>query len=97
MHSKTLIVVDASRSDVYFLFRLKPLTTEIKKCEKEIAECKWMPLAEFCNLPYYQGLYAARIVAWTDISTGGKASNRSCKTMLAVSMLPGPSQRYRRW
>ena len=42
---------------MYFLFKLKPLTTEIHKCEKEIAEARWMPLEEFCNLPYYQGLY----------------------------------------
>ena len=95
MHNQTLTAVATYRSDMYFLFRLKPLTTEIKKCEKEIAECKWMPLAEFCNLPYYKGLCVTQIVAQTD-SAGGKASNRSCKAMLAVSMLLGPSRRYRR-
>lgn len=28
---------------------LKPLNYQIKKCEKELADCKWMPLTEYTN------------------------------------------------
>jgi ADP-ribose pyrophosphatase YjhB (NUDIX family) len=45
------------RSDLYFLCQLRPLNQEIKKQDSEIAECKWMPLAEFASLPYYTGAY----------------------------------------
>ncbi|CAG5135139.1 unnamed protein product [Candidula unifasciata] len=34
------------RSDLYVLCRLKPLTFELRLCEKEIAACKWMPVQE---------------------------------------------------
>jgi len=45
------------KSDLYFVFRLKPLTTEVVKQESEIAAVKWIPLDELLSLPYYKGLY----------------------------------------
>eukprot|EP01126_Amoeba_proteus_P018788 TRINITY_DN1955_c0_g1_i10.p1 TRINITY_DN1955_c0_g1~~TRINITY_DN1955_c0_g1_i10.p1 ORF type:complete len:296 (-),score=69.53 TRINITY_DN1955_c0_g1_i10:128-916(-) len=45
------------RSDIYFTCLLKPLTMKIKIQEEEISDCMWMPLEEFNNLGYYQGLY----------------------------------------
>jgi len=45
------------KSDLYFVFRLKPLTTEIIKQDSEIAAAKWIGLDELLELPYYKGLY----------------------------------------
>jgi ADP-ribose pyrophosphatase YjhB (NUDIX family) len=45
------------KSDLYFVCLLKPLSSEIKPQEDEIAEAKWMPLDEFVAQPFYQGLY----------------------------------------
>eukprot|EP00054_Salpingoeca_dolichothecata_P021288 m.135943 g.135943 ORF g.135943 m.135943 type:complete len:265 (+) comp23931_c0_seq4:57-851(+) len=36
-------------NDLYFVFRVKPLSTAINICEHEIAAAKWMPLAEFAS------------------------------------------------
>jgi 8-oxo-dGTP pyrophosphatase MutT (NUDIX family) len=38
-------------SDLYLVFALKPLSTEIKKCDREISECKWMPIDEYLAHP----------------------------------------------
>ncbi|KAJ8939839.1 hypothetical protein NQ314_010968 [Rhamnusium bicolor] len=38
-------------SDIYTVVSLKPLSEEIKKCEREIMECKWMDLDEYLNHP----------------------------------------------
>ena len=35
------------KSDIYFVCRLSALSTEITMQEEEIAECLWMPIAEF--------------------------------------------------
>ena len=35
------------KSDIYFVCRLRPLSTEISIQEDEIAECLWMPVAEY--------------------------------------------------
>jgi 8-oxo-dGTP diphosphatase len=35
------------KSDFYFVCRLSPLTHEITPQEAEIAECRWMPVAEY--------------------------------------------------
>ena len=35
------------KSDIYFVCRLRPLSTEISIQEAEIAECLWMPVAEY--------------------------------------------------
>ena len=39
------------KSDLYFVARLRPLTSELKKEDQEIDDCKWMPLAEFYRDP----------------------------------------------
>lgn len=39
-------------SDLYITFVLKPLTLEIKKCEREIDQCKWMDIDEYLNHPH---------------------------------------------
>eukprot|EP01122_Echinamoeba_exundans_P007215 TRINITY_DN2162_c0_g1_i2.p1 TRINITY_DN2162_c0_g1~~TRINITY_DN2162_c0_g1_i2.p1 ORF type:complete len:380 (-),score=48.66 TRINITY_DN2162_c0_g1_i2:116-1255(-) len=44
-------------SDFYFVCLLKPITSEIKKQEDEIADAQWMNLDDFLKLPYYKGLY----------------------------------------
>lgn len=38
-------------SDLYLVFALKPITSEITKCEREIAACKWMKIDEYLNHP----------------------------------------------
>ena len=37
------------KSDIYFVCRLSALSTEITMQEEEIAECLWMPLADFLS------------------------------------------------
>ena len=37
------------KSDIYFVCRLSALSTEITRQEEEIAECLWMPVAEFLS------------------------------------------------
>lgn len=34
-------------SDLYIVFILMPLTTDIVKCEREINDCKWMQIDEY--------------------------------------------------
>ncbi|KAJ8986157.1 hypothetical protein NQ317_005630 [Molorchus minor] len=38
-----------SCSDIYVIVSLKPLSEKIEKCEREIAECKWMDIDEYLN------------------------------------------------
>jgi 8-oxo-dGTP pyrophosphatase MutT (NUDIX family) len=38
------------KSDIYFVSRLKPLSSEIIIQEEEIAECLWMPVKEFFEI-----------------------------------------------
>ncbi|XP_067015100.1 uncharacterized protein [Anabrus simplex] len=38
-------------SDIYIIAGLTPLTLEIKKCDREIADCKWMKIQEFLDHP----------------------------------------------
>lgn len=39
-------------SDLYFVFALKPLSTEIFKCPREIMHCEWMNIDEYLNHPH---------------------------------------------
>lgn len=36
-------------SDVYYVIALTPESEEIKKCDREIADCRWMSLDEFLS------------------------------------------------
>lgn len=38
-------------SDMYIIVSLKPLSENIEKCEREIAECKWMDIDEYLQHP----------------------------------------------
>jgi hypothetical protein len=58
---------------------LKPTTHEIKIQESEIADCKWMPLSEFKELPYSAGLYKV-IHDIEKMSIDGKYSGISVQT-----------------
>jgi ADP-ribose pyrophosphatase YjhB (NUDIX family) len=40
------------KSDIYFICRLRPLTTDIRIQESEIAEAKWMPLEDYLSSEY---------------------------------------------
>ena len=37
------------KSDIYFVCRLRPLSMEITVQEEEIAECRWMPVADYLS------------------------------------------------
>ncbi|XP_063229871.1 uncharacterized protein LOC134534997 [Bacillus rossius redtenbacheri] len=39
-------------SDIYFIVCLKPLSNEIKMCEREIAACQWMKIEDFLKSSY---------------------------------------------
>lgn len=49
------------KSDIYFVCRLTPLTSEIKMQDDEIQECLWMPLDEYLSHDNV-GLFNKRIV-----------------------------------
>ncbi|KAL6073535.1 Nudix hydrolase domain-containing protein [Balamuthia mandrillaris] len=51
------VTASFGRSDLYFVCKLKPLSTNIQMQASEIADCKWMPMKEFMELPHYKGLY----------------------------------------
>jgi len=36
-------------SDLYFIVCLKPTSSEIKMCTRELSKCEWMPLKEYVN------------------------------------------------
>lgn len=36
-------------SDLYFIVCLKPTSSEIKMCTREISKCEWMPLKDYIN------------------------------------------------
>jgi len=36
-------------SDLYFIVLLKPTTSEIQMCSRELSKCEWMPLKEYAN------------------------------------------------
>lgn len=38
-------------SDIYVVVAMRPETEEIRKCEREIADCKWMDLEDFLTHP----------------------------------------------
>lgn len=40
------------KSDIYFICRLRPLNTDIRIQESEIAEAKWMPLDDYLESEY---------------------------------------------
>lgn len=38
-------------SDIYIIVALKPLSSKIKQCDKELSACQWMPLEEYATHP----------------------------------------------
>lgn len=40
-----------SCSDLYVVMKLKPLSLDITKCDREIAKCEWMNIDEYLNHP----------------------------------------------
>lgn len=38
-------------SDLYIVVNLKPLSTDIELCEREISDCMWMDVNEYLNHP----------------------------------------------
>ncbi|KAJ8923125.1 hypothetical protein NQ315_001678 [Exocentrus adspersus] len=43
-------------SDIYIIVSLKPLTEDIVKCQREIADCKWMEVEEYLSHPHVHEL-----------------------------------------
>lgn len=43
-------------SDMYVVVNLKPLSEDIRKCEREIAECQWMDIDEYLSHPHVHEL-----------------------------------------
>ncbi|KAJ9459835.1 Nudix hydrolase 8 [Diplonema papillatum] len=39
------------RSDLYFVCQLRPLTTDIRKCDFEIQDCAWLPIDKLSQSP----------------------------------------------
>ncbi len=60
------------KSDIYFICRLSPLSTDIVKSEEEIAECLWMPVDEYLGMetvsPFNKAIVRASI-AYRGIGT----------------------------
>lgn len=53
-------------SDLYIIFSLKPLTTDIVKCEREISDCRWMDMNECLNHPHIHELNKFFIKTYLD-------------------------------
>ncbi|KAL1191854.1 Nudix hydrolase 6 [Cardamine amara subsp. amara] len=52
-----------TKSDIFFLCELEPITFEIKKQESEILAAKWMPIEEYVNQPWNQTKELFRFMA----------------------------------
>eukprot|EP01121_Diplochlamys_sp_Union-15-3_P014090 TRINITY_DN4454_c0_g1_i1.p1 TRINITY_DN4454_c0_g1~~TRINITY_DN4454_c0_g1_i1.p1 ORF type:complete len:139 (-),score=13.45 TRINITY_DN4454_c0_g1_i1:24-440(-) len=79
-------------SDLYFVCALTPLTEDIQIQEDEIAECKWMPVKEFMELPYYVGVYKNILEIANDLIQE-KYSGWQVQS-LPVGFLPGNNMLY---
>lgn len=78
-------------SDLYITFALKPLTTEINKCDREIKDCKWMDVDEFLNHP--RGSQMNRLVMGTYLEYKKRNIRFDCKTSIH-EILKFPVQTY---
>jgi len=64
-------------SNFYFIVRLKPLTTEIKKDDGEIFDAKWIPFEEYLTLQVTPlNEFWAKMVKENQEITNGKPSER---------------------
>lgn len=43
-------------SDIYVVVNLKAVNEDIKKCDREIAECQWMNIEEYLSHPHIHEL-----------------------------------------
>lgn len=63
-------------SDLYFVIALKPETSEITKCEREIARCEWMDFDKYLAHPNVHQMN--RLFLQTFISNEAKGIKLSC-------------------
>lgn len=78
-------------SDLYISFALKPVTTAIKKCDREISECKWMDFNEYLNHPHVHEMN--RLIAQKYLEYKEKNIRIDCKTSIH-EILKFPVQTY---
>lgn len=64
-------------SDIYNVFSLKAVTTDIKKSEQEIAMCQWMNIEEYLKHPHVHDLN--RFVVQKYLEYKSKDIKISCK------------------
>lgn len=67
-------------SDLYIIFNLKPVTTEIVKCDREISDCQWMEINECLNHPDIHELNKFFIKTYLDFK--GRNIKIDCKTAI---------------
>lgn len=53
-------------SGLYAVFRLQPLSTDIRPCAREIEDCRWMPLADYLASPDVSDFNRALVQAGLD-------------------------------
>ena len=58
------------KSDIYFVCRLTPLTSQIHMDTRELSECLWMPLDDFLNDPDIHGFNKTIVRAAAESNTG---------------------------
>lgn len=86
--------VSFSKSDLYFLCTLRPLSSDVVEQKGEIEAAKWMPLEEFRSQSFYTEHNARRnmldlcVASWDGLYTGFKASQ------LQSSSLARPTQYF---
>lgn len=78
-------------SDLYITFALKPVTTDITKCEREIKECQWMDFNEYLNHPHVHEMN--RLIAQKFLEYKEKNIRIDCKTSIH-ELLKFPVQTY---
>ncbi|KAG5670531.1 hypothetical protein PVAND_000789 [Polypedilum vanderplanki] len=58
-------------SDLYFILKLIPETQEITKCEREIADCRWMDIDEYLNHENVHETNRSFVSYWLSLQKNG--------------------------
>jgi len=79
------------KSNLFFVCLLRPLSTEIKRDESEVDDCKWMNVSEFAAMTHYPAasLYSAINSLAVDCS-----DNQFTETLLPVGFGPPGAKNY---
>lgn len=64
-----------SCSDMYIIVAGKALSTNILKCEKEIADCRWIPISEYLERSDITDFNKSLVKHWENYKKHGTRMN----------------------